>query len=52
MSDKLLMDDGEFLEVVPTNISEALNRVRSGDITDVKSMIGLLWLDKITRSGW
>ncbi len=29
MSDKLLMDDGEFLEVVPTNISEALNRVRS-----------------------
>lgn len=45
-------DDGEFLEVVPTNISEALDRVRSGEITDVKTVIGLLWLEKIDRSGW
>ncbi len=46
------LDDGEFLEVVPTNIAEALNRVRSGEITEVKTMIGLLWLEKIARSGW
>lgn len=46
------LDDGEFLEVVPTNISEALNRVRAGEITDVKTVIGLLWLEKIARSEW
>ena len=46
------LDDGEFLEVVPTNISEALNRVRSGEITEVKTVIGLLWLEKIARSEW
>jgi len=46
------LDDGEFLEVVPTSIAGALNRVRSGDITEVKTVIGLLWLEKITRSGW
>ncbi len=46
------LDDGEFLEVVPTNISEALERVRSGEITEVKTVIGLLWLEKIARSGW
>lgn len=46
------LDDGEFLEVVPTPIAEALNRVRSGEITDVKTVIGLLWLEKTARSGW
>lgn len=45
-------DDGEYLEVVPTNITEALNRVRSGGITEVKTVIGLLWLEKINQAGW
>lgn len=46
------LDDGEFLEVVPTNIAEAQERVRSGEITEVKTVIGLLWLEKIAQSGW
>ena len=45
-------DDGEFLEVMPTKISEALSWLRSGKITDIKTVIGLLWLDKITQAGW
>jgi len=37
-------DDGEFLEVVPMAIDEALRRIKSGDITDVKAVTGLAWL--------
>jgi ADP-ribose pyrophosphatase len=39
-------DDGEFLEVVPTSLAEALRWVREGQITDEKTLIGLLWADK------
>lgn len=46
------LDDGEFLEVVPLKISDALNWVRSGKINEVKTVIGLLWLEKITQAGW
>jgi len=38
-------DDGEFLEVVPLALSEALEWVNSGRITDVKAIIGLLWME-------
>jgi ADP-ribose pyrophosphatase len=37
-------DDGEFLEVVPMAIDEALRRIKSGGITDVKAVAGLAWL--------
>ena len=37
-------DDGEFLEVVPLALSEALEWVKSGRITDVKAIVGLLWM--------
>ncbi|MBX9811752.1 MAG: NUDIX hydrolase [Burkholderiales bacterium] len=46
------LDDGEFLEVVPLKISDALNWVRSGKINEVKTVIGLLWLERITQAGW
>jgi len=42
-------DDGEFLEVVPLALSEALEWVKSGRITDVKAIIGLTWLERL---GW
>ena len=40
-------DKDEFLEIVPTTLTEALNLVWENKITDVKSIIGLLWLQKI-----
>ena len=40
-------DKDEFLEIVPTTLTEALNLVWGNKITDVKSIIGLLWLQKI-----
>lgn len=42
-------DDGEFLEVVPTPIAEALRWVQEGKITDEKTIIGLLWADRFLR---
>ena len=42
-------DDGEFLEVVPLALSEALEWVKSGRITDVKAIIGLTWLERLGR---
>ena len=40
-------DDGEFLEVVPMALAEALAWVRNGRITDVKAIIGLLWMERM-----
>ena len=40
-------DKDEFLKLVPTTLTEALNLVCENKITDVKSIIGLLWLQKI-----
>jgi ADP-ribose pyrophosphatase len=43
-------DAGEFLEVVPLKVSEALDWIAQGRITDVKAIIGLLWLERLRRS--
>jgi ADP-ribose pyrophosphatase len=39
-------DEDEFLETITLPLSEALRRVREGEITDQKTVIGLLWADK------
>ena len=46
------LDAGEFLEVFAAEPGEALSWVREGKITDVKTIIGLFWLDKIARGEW
>ena len=40
-------DKDEFIELLPTSLDEALNLVWENKITDVKSIIGLLWLDRL-----
>lgn len=40
------LDAGEFLEVMKLPFQEAIAMIRDGRITDAKTMIGLLWLDK------
>jgi len=37
-------DDGEFLEVVPLALTEALDWIKTGRITDIKTVTGLAWL--------
>ncbi|MBZ0105359.1 MAG: NUDIX hydrolase [Sulfuricella denitrificans] len=44
-------DSDEFLEVFSLPLSEALEWVRNGRITDVKTVIGLFWAEKMIN-GW
>jgi len=46
------LDDGEFLEVLELPLAALLDRVRTGEITDVKTVIGVFWLEKLLRSEW
>lgn len=44
-------DGDEFLEIFSMPLADALEWVRSGRITDVKTVIGLFWAEKIAQ-GW
>lgn len=46
------LDDGEFLEVFKASLNEMLEWVRNGQITDVKTIIGAFWLEKIVAGEW
>jgi ADP-ribose pyrophosphatase len=46
------LDDGEFLEVLTLPPAALLDLVRTGEITDVKTVIGVFWLEKILRGEW
>jgi ADP-ribose pyrophosphatase len=46
------LDDEEFLELMILTPDELMASVRQGHITDVKTLIGAFWLDKILRSEW
>jgi ADP-ribose pyrophosphatase len=45
------LDVGEFLEVFSVSFEEALAMIREGRITDSKTIIGLLWVDKWRPQG-
>jgi ADP-ribose pyrophosphatase len=45
-------EQDEFLEVLTVDLVEALRWVRGGRITDVKTIIGLMWADRIAADGW
>jgi ADP-ribose pyrophosphatase len=40
-------DDGEFVEVMPVPLKQALQWVEQGRITDAKTVIGLMWAERI-----
>ena len=43
------LDEDEFLEFFPVQPEEAISMIWEGKITDVKTMIGLLWFEKISK---
>ena len=45
------LDQGEFLETVAMALDDALALIRSGLITEAKTILGLLWADRL-RAGW
>jgi ADP-ribose pyrophosphatase len=46
------LDEGEFLELFTITLPELLEQVRRGEITDVKTIIGTFWLEKIVGGDW
>ncbi|MFZ6774518.1 NUDIX domain-containing protein [Undibacterium sp. SXout7W] len=46
------LDDGEFLETFTATPKQMMEWVRQGDITDVKTVIGTFWLEKILSNQW
>jgi ADP-ribose pyrophosphatase len=46
------LDDHEFLELIELPLDTMLQMVRTGEITDVKTIIGLMWLEKIIQNVW
>lgn len=46
------LDDEEFLETFTVPLSELLDWVKAGKVTDVKTVIGAFWLDKLVNQEW
>ena len=46
------LDEGEFLEIFTSTVPEMLGMVKAGEITDVKTIIGAFWLEKIQNGVW
>ena len=46
------LDEGEFLETFSVTLPELLDMVKRGEITDVKTIIGTFWLEKILSGSW
>lgn len=45
------LDQGEFLELLTVEFSEAIQMIRDGRITDAKSVAGLLWVKTFLSIG-
>jgi ADP-ribose pyrophosphatase len=46
------LDEGEFLETFKVDLRTLLDWVRSGKVSDVKTMIGAFWLEKFLSGSW
>lgn len=46
------LDHGEFLETLRVPLAQALDWVRSGKVTDGKTVVGLFWADQLQRGEW
>ena len=46
------LDEGEFLETFKASVPDMLNWIREGKVTDVKTVIGTFWLEKILAGQW
>ncbi|MDR7049783.1 ADP-ribose pyrophosphatase [Duganella sp. 3397] len=46
------LDEGEFLELFTAPLDDLLQWVREGKVTDVKTVIGAFWLDKLRAGDW
>jgi ADP-ribose pyrophosphatase len=49
--DRLAPDEDERLELSRVTVDEALRLVDAGEISDAKTILGILWLDRLRRDG-
>ena len=49
--DRLVPDEDERLELSHVAIDEAVAMVERGEIADAKTILGILWLDRLARAG-
>ena len=42
-------DEDEFLEILPTPFTDALNMIKTGEIIDAKSISGLLYAERVLK---
>lgn len=45
-------DPGEILEIIEMSIADAMLAVNDGEITDAKTIVALLWAEKIAAGSW
>jgi ADP-ribose pyrophosphatase len=46
------LDEGEFLETLRVPLSESVDWIRRGRITDAKTILGLFWAEKLLKENW
>ncbi|WP_310626934.1 NUDIX hydrolase [Limnohabitans sp.] len=46
------LDDGEFLDVLDASVNELLAWARDGQLTDAKTLTGLLWVQNHLSGAW
>jgi ADP-ribose pyrophosphatase len=46
------LDEGEFLDVFPATLAELEAGVRDGRLTDVKTIVGMMWLQQWRAGNW
>jgi ADP-ribose pyrophosphatase len=46
------LDEGEFLETFTATVPELIEWVHTGEISDVKTVIGTMWLEKVLSGAW
>jgi ADP-ribose pyrophosphatase len=46
------LDHGEHLELTSLSLDEASQAIRTGRITDAKTITALYWAEKVLREGW
>jgi ADP-ribose pyrophosphatase len=45
-------DEGEFLETLRVPLTEGVDWIRRGRITDAKTILGLFWAEKLLKENW
>ena len=49
---KRKLDDGEFLDVLAATPAELMGWCAAGQVTDAKTMVGMLWLQNMLSGAW